>query len=196
MKEYLIVGLGNPGKNYEKTRHNIGFEIVKKYAKRNGSTFKEEVKFNGHIAQVCTDDARIYLLMPTTYMNRSGQSVLKCKNYFKIDLSKILVIMDDANIPFGEMRIKTDSGSGGHHGLDDIEQHLTKNYARLRIGVGKKEEDLASFVLKKFNNNEQKLLPDIIDRAIQGIDLWMEEGMDAAMNRINMRISKKQNEDL
>ncbi len=196
MKEYLIVGLGNPGKNYEKTRHNIGFEIVKKYAKKNAATFKEELKFKGLIAQICKRDARIHLLMPTTYMNRSGESVLKCKNYFKIDLSKILVIMDDANIPFGEMRIKTDSGSGGHHGLDDIEQYLSKNYARLRIGVGRKEEDLASFVLKKFNDNEQKLLSDIIDKAIQGIVLWMEEGMDAAMNRINMRISKKQNEDL
>ncbi|MBN2478592.1 MAG: aminoacyl-tRNA hydrolase [Parachlamydiales bacterium] len=191
MEKVLIVGLGNPGILYENTRHNIGFKVVKALAKKYKLEFKKDKKLKSKIAFGNILGYEVLLQLPLTYMNLSGNAVKAAKDYYKINLDKLLVVVDDADILFEEFKIKTDSGSGGHNGLKSIESSLnSQNYARLRVGIGKSENELKSHVLKRFTKEEKQKLDDIIDLAISFIEIWLEKGIDTAANKANIRLKK------
>ena len=187
--KYLIIGLGNIGKSYEKTRHNIGFEVVKAFAKKNDFSFKESKKLKGYIARGQVDNDDFILLMPTTFMNESGIAARLVKDYYKISLDNILVIVDDVAIPLGEFRLKKDSTSGGHNGLKSIESHFkSAEYARLRIGVGdKKRASLVAHVLGDFSKSEKDKINEVIEKAIEFILSWHNQGLDKTMMKSNIR---------
>ncbi len=186
---YLIVGLGNPGILYENTRHNIGFKAVKKFAKKHEFDFKREKKFKAKMAHGFINDKEIYLMLPQTYMNLSGDAVKLAKDYYKIDIKNILIVVDDADISFNQLRLKEDSGSGGHRGLDSIEKQLSSNaYPRLRIGIGREDEnDLKKYVLNRFSKDEKNQLDDLLEHVVDIISLWLKDGMKKAANVANIR---------
>jgi len=183
----LIVGLGNPGKTYDRTRHNIGFAAVEKFARKNGLEFKKQLKFKGALAAGKIGEDPLILLMPLTFMNLSGEAVELVMHYYQIDLSRLLILTDDVALPLGQLRIRINSGSGGHNGLKSIEECLqTNRYPRLRIGVGDRDEgDLADHVLARFSEEEEKLIPGVLDRAVQAVEIWLDKGLTSAMNFAN-----------
>ena len=187
---YLIVGLGNPGAAYEKTRHNVGFNIVKSFAAKQGMVFKHASHLIGDFAQ----RDKTFLLLPTTYMNSSGDAVRRCVDYFKVPLDHLMVVCDDVALPIGTMRMRTKGSSGGHNGLKSIEAHLnTEHYARLRVGVsGPQHEELVDYVLGKFSQEENKLIQDVAIKAIQALELWITVGIAAAMQASNARKVKEE----
>ena len=191
MSPYLIVGLGNPGLSYENTRHNVGFKVVKSLAKKYGLKFKDEKKFKAKVAKGNISGFEVYLLMPQTYMNESGVSVKKAKDYLKIDIKNILIVVDDADINFEEFRLKEDSTAAGHRGLKSIETHLnTKNYTRLRVGIGREKKALKTYVLDRFTKTEKEKLKEIVGKAISFIELYLEKGIKIAANKANVRLKK------
>src|ERR1700741_2983475 len=136
---FLIVGLGNPGAEYAKTRHNAGFLMVEKLAGRWKTGWTLEKKFNARVARAKHNDSRVLLCEPQTFMNSSGETVGALVGFYRLPLKQLLVAVDDADLPFGEIRLRPGGSSGGHHGLESIEQHLnTREFARLRIGIGRK----------------------------------------------------------
>jgi peptidyl-tRNA hydrolase, PTH1 family len=165
---FLFVGLGNPGSEYEKTRHNIGAYVVYNFALELGLTFKKESKVEGYIAKGSIEGRRVIFLLPTTYMNLSGTSVRKCMSYFDVEIDNLLILSDDTYIPFADLRIKLGGSAGGHNGLKDVENKLgTKDYPRLRIGIGEKtEEDLSDYVLARFTKKEQEQMDNIATGSI------------------------------
>ncbi len=177
-KTAFVVGLGNPGSQYEETRHNIGFKVLRAFAKKQGFVFRKALNGIGELAQGNIGESKVILLLPMTYMNTSGGPVRVFVDYFKLSIENILVVSDDIYLPFGSMRIKEKGSAGGHNGLKSIETHLnTQNYARLKVGVGEDfEGDLADHVLARFNPEEQKELPRIIENAVHAIYLWILEG--------------------
>ena len=189
----LIVGLGNPGLKYAKTRHNLGFMVVKAFAKKQGWSFKKERLFQGEIAHGEYGEEKIHLLLPTTYMNLSGSSVRKAVDNYEIsfeDTLSFLVVVDDVHTKFGKMRLRPKGGTGGHKGLLSLEQHLkSQDYPRLRMGVGPRdlpeeaEIVLERFVLSKFTSTECQQLPELIDRGVAIIETWMDQGIEQAMLR-------------
>ena len=187
---YLIAGLGNPGKSYERTRHNIGFMAAQEFARKHRFEFRKEAKFKSSLALGQIGSKRIILQMPLTYMNLSGEAVAEVIRYWKIDLAHFLVIVDDIAIPLGEIRLRINSGAGGHNGLKSIEEQLqTQSYARLRIGVGDRQQgDLASHVLGRFTEDEAKVVPSVLERSIQAIEIWLDEGITSAMNVANKNL--------
>jgi len=188
---FLLAGLGNPGKRYEKTRHNIGFAVVKHFAKKYNLKFQKSDKLKGYFAAGIIEDEKVMLLLPTTYMNESGKAIHKCMAYYKVDIDHLLVIVDDADIDFLQMRLKDNSGTGGHRGLESIEDYLkTPTYPRLRMGIGRGPDEkkaLASHVLGGFSSEEKKKMSSFLDRACSIILLWMKEGIQKAMNEANIR---------
>ena len=181
----LIVGLGNPGKSYVGTRHNIGFEIVDAIAEKLSFNFREKAKFKGLVAE----GESLVVLKPTTYMNLSGESVLATAKFFKISPSHIFVIVDDVDLPFGQIRLKINSGPGTHNGLKSIEDSLkTNRYPRLKIGVGNKAQgSLADYVLSRFLYEEEKEIPQIIEDAVEAIEVWLKLGITRAMDFTNRK---------
>jgi PTH1 family peptidyl-tRNA hydrolase len=179
----LVVGLGNPGAQYVRTRHNIGFRVVQALA----ATEKLETwrtKFNARVAQVPALD--VVLAMPLTYMNDSGAAVQPLAAFYKITPTEVLVVCDDINLPFGRLRLRRGGSDGGNNGLKDITNALgTQEYPRLRIGVGRNSIDAIGVVLGAFTGDEEKALPEAIDRAVAGITIFCLEGTDAAIALIN-----------
>lgn len=169
----LIVGLGNPGKKYAKTRHNVGFMIldhIQKTQKDDVSEFKKSSKFNAEIAEGRHGDDKILLAKPMTFMNDSGQSVQLIKQYYKIDPTDIIVVHDDKDIMIGEIKVHTDRGDAGHNGIKSIIEHIgTKKFTRIRVGVKNQNaramNDTAQFVLNKFSLFEKKVVRRIIEDA-------------------------------
>lgn len=187
MASFLIAGLGNPGKAYEKTRHNIGFRAVEEIARIKGLSLRRKLLLKAREAQGKVGENKLFLIEPETYMNLSGPLVSKWMKRHSIELERLLVIVDDVALPFGRIRLKSHSGSGGHNGLKSIEASLGTNaYARLRIGVGDRAEgDLSSHVLARFTPDEEKLVPTILERAAAVAEIWLTEGLTSAMNRAN-----------
>lgn len=187
--KYLIVGLGNPGKAYERTRHNIGFATVERLVRQHRLEFKKKLKFKGSVADGQIGDAPVVILMPLTFMNLSGEAVALAMRYLEIDLSRLLIVVDDVDLPLGQLRMRINSGAGTHNGLRSVEEHLqTDRYARLRIGVGDRAEgDLASHVLGRFSAEEEKLVPEILERAVQAIEIWLDKGLTRAMDFSNAK---------
>lgn len=184
----LVVGLGNPGKQYDRTRHNIGFAAVDRIAAKHGLVFKKSLKLQGNLAEGMICGKPSLLLKPQTFMNLSGDSVAAAMRYFSVELPHLLVIVDDVAIPMGQTRLRISSGSGGHNGLKSIEHVLhTNEYARLRLGVGDRQEgmDLASHVLGNFSQEEEKLLPALLERAADAVELFITNGLTRAMDFAN-----------
>lgn len=185
---FLIIGLGNPGKTYERTRHNIGFRVVKALAAQYGILFRPSlVRAKGSVGEGKIKEAKALLLLPLTYMNESGLSVRKCMDYYKIQKDHLIVVTDDVALPFGQLRIREKGRSGGHNGLKSIQAHLgTDEYVRMRFGVGDRlHGELSDYVLGTFNSEEEQELPQIVERATHFIEMWLLEGVEAAMQEAN-----------
>jgi peptidyl-tRNA hydrolase, PTH1 family len=183
----LIVGLGNPGRKYQNTRHNVGFEVLNLVAEgHSGGTAKE--KFEGRVAEVAVANRRALLLWPYTLMNRSGSSVGAAVEFYKLALDDVLIVADDFNLPLGKLRFRSEGSAGGQKGLADIIRRLgSEEISRLRIGIGPVPEawDAADFVLGKFTAAERKEIDEAIGRAADGVERWAADGIGRAMNQFN-----------
>jgi len=179
----LIVGLGNPGPTYARTRHNVGFRVVQMLASRHGIAAWRS-KCGARIAQAPELDA--VLAMPQTFMNDSGDCVAPLAVFFKIDPAHVLVICDDFNLDFGQLRMRRAGSDGGHNGLKSIVDALhTEEFPRLRVGVGRRGPDAVGFVLGMFSSEDEAELARIIDRAADGAEIFAHEGIDAAIAAVN-----------
>ena len=185
---HLIVGLGNPGADYAKTRHNAGFLLVEKLAAKWKTDWSSERKFVARIAKSERGGKRALLCEPQTFMNLSGETVGALINFYQLPLKQVLVAVDDADLPIGEIRLRKSGSSGGHHGLESIEQHLaTREFARLRIGIGRKDgaREITNFVLGKFDLAENAVLEKVLVRASDQVECWLDNGIEKAMNQFN-----------
>lgn len=193
-RDWLIVGLGNPGKRYEKTRHNIGFMVIAELARRLGCSWHEERRWPGRVAKGVTEEAAWHLLMPTTYMNHSGQAVRGYLDYFHIPLTQVLVVVDDIALDFGRMRLKEGGSAGGHNGLKSIEAHLgSQLYKRLRMGIGDRTHgELVDYVLAPFLPEEWDQLPVFLKRGVEVVLELPHKRFDQLMTAVN---SKQKTED-
>ncbi|HEX7578220.1 MAG TPA: aminoacyl-tRNA hydrolase [Verrucomicrobiae bacterium] len=195
---HLIVGLGNPGAEYAKTRHNAGFALVEKLAARWKADWKTERRFRARIARSERDGGRVLLCQPQTFMNLSGETVGALKAFYQLPLKRVLVAVDDADLPLGEIRLRAEGGSGGHHGLESIEQHLaTRGFARLRIGIGRADgaREITDYVLARFNADEAALMEKVLVRAAGQAECWLDDGVEMAMNRFNGAVDGSANEE-
>ena len=189
---HLIVGLGNPGADYAKTRHNAGFLLVEKLAEQWKANWTNERKFLARVARADCAGKKVLLAEPQTFMNLSGEAVGALVQYYQLPLAKILVVVDDADLPLGEIRLRPGGGTGGHHGLESVTQHLgAKEFARLRIGIGRKNEvrQITGHVLGKFGADESALLEKVLERAAAQLECWLNAGLQPAMNQFNGAIS-------
>lgn len=189
-QNWIIVGLGNPGKRYEVTRHNMGYLVVQALAHRHGWTFKEEKRFEAQVAKGRHGELTLYLVLPTTYMNESGRAVRRLLDYYKLSPDRVLVVSDDIDLPFGEMRLREMGSAGGHNGLKSVQKHLgTTYYPRLRMGIGKSEgrEVLTDYVLDPFSKVEGDQLPNILDKASSVVEKVWEEELTRVMTSVNTR---------
>lgn len=188
-KEFLIIGLGNPGSGYEKTRHNVGFRAVRQFAKRHGIELRKAARISAEIGHGTIEGRSVGLVLPLTYMNSSGQAVRECVKAFKVPLKQLMLVVDDIAFPVGDLRLKEGGSSGGHNGLKSIAEHLgTSEYPRLRLGVGSPGgQDLADYVLGKFEKAEEGLLPQVFDKAADVLDCWIREGIQSAMTKANTK---------
>ena len=182
----LIVGLGNPGKEYKDTRHNIGFMVVDKYAEKNNIT-KWSSKFDGMYLEFIHNGEKIILLKPLSFMNLSGNVVKKYVDYFKINIGDILVISDDLDLDVGVYRLRSCGSCGGHNGLKDIELKLgTQNYKRLKIGISNnKEIDTKDYVLGSLNKEEKEIISNVLDITNSILDDFLDKSFDELMNIYN-----------
>jgi PTH1 family peptidyl-tRNA hydrolase len=183
----LIVGLGNIGREYEHTRHNIGFEVIDEVARRANAHFRKG-KFKGEDVTVHIGGTRVLLLKPHTLMNLSGEAVVAAARFYKIAATSILVICDDIYLPLGKLRLRGKGGDGGHNGLWSIIHRLgSDTFARLRVGVGgaPAEMELANYVLSRFLAQEVPAIHEARDRAASAAESWVRDGIEGAMNRFN-----------
>lgn len=187
---YLIVGLGNPGQKYEKTRHNIGFWVVDELARRYnlsfGKTERKAVTADGLIRE-----KRVLLAKPQTYMNKSGEAVRALIDFYKIEPGDIIVVHDDMDIGLGELRLRMKGGSGGQNGLKNIIQHLgTQEFNRVRCGIGRPPGKMnpSSYVLKPFAGDDAITANLLVDRAADGVETWLTDGIELAMTRHNGQV--------
>jgi PTH1 family peptidyl-tRNA hydrolase len=186
---YLIAGLGNPGREYAGTRHNIGFMLVEKLASRWKAGWTLEKKFSSRLARHEADGKRVILCQPQTFMNASGEAVAGLRGFYQLPLTQILIAVDDADLPLGQIRMRADGSSGGHHGLESVEQRLgTRDYARLRLGIGRQEaagRQISNYVLGHFGAEERAAMDEVLNRAGQQVECWLNRGIKEAMNRFN-----------
>ncbi|HUB86814.1 MAG TPA: aminoacyl-tRNA hydrolase [Verrucomicrobiae bacterium] len=180
---FLIVGLGNPGAEYAKTRHNAGFLLVEKLAAKWKCDWANERKYRARIAKAERGDKRILLCEPQTFMNLSGESVGALANFYQLPLAKILVVADDADLPLGTIRLRAGGSSGGHHGLESVEQHLaSREFARLKLGIGREagSREITDYVLGRFDPAGNKLLEKVLERAANQVETWLDAGIKKA----------------
>lgn len=186
---YLIAGLGNPGRDYERTRHNAGFLVVEKLCEQLRGSWVAEKRFTARLARVNLGVSQVLLCEPLTFMNVSGEAVGKLISYFRIPLERFITVVDDADLPLGQIRLRPGGSSGGHHGLDSIESHLgSRDYARLRVGIGRTADgrrDIANHVLGKFGADEESVLGKVQDRCCRQLECWVTEGIGKAMSQFN-----------
>ena len=186
---FLIVGLGNPGGEYADTRHNAGFRAAETLAERWRVGWSLEKKFQARVARADLGERRVVLCEPQTYMNLSGEAVRAVLGFYRVPVARLLVLVDDADLPFGEIRLRGRGSSGGHHGLDSVAEHVgTTDYARLKIGIGQRRDgprQITGFVLSPFAGEEKKTLGKILARVADQAECWMAEGVERAMNKFN-----------
>ena len=183
----LIVGLGNPGRKYAGTRHNVGYETVAELARRHGMG-RAKSKFHGEVVEADLGGQKALLLSPVTYMNLSGTSVLAARDFYRLPMDELLVVCDDLNLPLGKMRFRAKGSAGGQKGLKDIIARLaTEDFCRLRIGVGAPPDnwDAADYVLSKFTRQEKPIIEDGISLAADAVIVWAQSGIQDCMNQYN-----------
>jgi peptidyl-tRNA hydrolase, PTH1 family len=188
----IVVGLGNPGKKYDNTRHNIGFAVIDALAAGPGVGRSQE-RFDSQVAEWIEDGEKVLLLKPETFMNLSGRAVRQAVDFYQVELANVLVICDDMSLPLGKLRFRARGTHGGHNGLRDIQNHLgTTEYARLRIGVGDPGErgDAVDHVLGRFRPSEKPAIEEAVQMAVQGVVLWVRQGIEKCMNQYNARKEK------
>jgi PTH1 family peptidyl-tRNA hydrolase len=183
----LIVGLGNPGKKYEGSRHNVGWEVLNLLARRHGAG-KPRTKFQGEIVEIQIGSEKVALLWPQTFMNNSGSSVQQARDFFKLNHTELIVVCDDFNLPLGQLRFRAKGSAGGQKGLQDVIRRLGgEDFPRLRIGIGTPPPnwDVADYVLSRFSEEERKEIHAAVTAASDALVLWIEKGLDVCMNRYN-----------
>jgi len=194
----LVVGLGNPGGDYARTRHNAGFLVVEDLAARARAAWSFEKKFNVRLARIEQAGQRLLLAEPQTYMNASGEAVAAVMDFYRVPIARLLVVVDDADLPFGELRMRPKGSSGGHHGLESIEQHLgSREFARVRVGIGRTADgrrEITNHVLGRFAPAEMKLLGKVVERAGSQVLCWAADGAEKAMNRFNGVVDSEKEE--
>ncbi len=178
----LVAGLGNPGREYARTRHNVGFLVADALARRTGSAFAHEPKWNADVARA----GEVTFMKPMTFMNLSGESVGDFCRFYKIEPEHALVILDDAALPLGRLRLRGSGSDGGHNGLESVLMHLgSERVPRLRIGIGGAKDSLVGHVLGKFSAEEQSILEQTVNRAADAVEFAQANGLEAAMNQFN-----------
>lgn len=195
----LIVGLGNPGEKYTKTRHNAGFLVVQKLARSWRAEWGAAKRFHSRLARVERNGLRVLLCQPQTFMNASGHAVSALVSFYRVPLLQLVVVVDDADLPLGEIRLRQRGSSGGHHGLESIEQHLaSREFARLRIGIGRKDgaREITDYVLGRFTKAEATLMEKVLTTAADQMECWLEAGIQKAMNQFNGVVADASNEEL
>ena len=187
----VVIGLGNPGKKYEKTRHNIGFIAVDNLRKKRNISDERE-KFQALVSEKNIDGEKVIFLKPQTFMNLSGNSVIEIVNFYKLDPKKdIIVIYDDMDLSFGDIRIREKGSSGGHNGIKSIISHIGEEFIRIKCGIGAKEKDAVEHVLGEFNQTEQKDLEEILEKIYNCvIEMLSVQNLDRIMQKYN---KKKEN---
>jgi len=181
----LFVGLGNPGSQYESTRHNIGFKVIDKLVDDSNARDISKTSFQGKLYR----SASSLFLKPTTFMNLSGKSLQTVKNFFKIELEDVIVIHDDIDLPFGAVRFKKGGGHGGHNGLRSIDSHITKEYLRVRIGVGKPEHksQVSDYVLHDFSEDEVQILDQLINHIAKACKAILCEELNEVKSKYSLK---------
>ena len=193
---YMIAGLGNTGKQYEATRHNMGFDVIDKLVEE-FNVPQAGVKFNAMYGKGRIGGEPVILMKPLSYMNLSGGPIRDMANYFKIDPeTELIVIYDDIDTEPGQLRVRKKGSAGGHNGIKSIIQQLgTQNFMRVRVGVGAKPKDwdLADYVLGRFDRDDRQLVEDAQDRACEAVEMILSDSVDAAMNKFNVSKKKAEN---
>ena len=184
----LIVGLGNPGTRYARSRHNVGFMIADRFARAHHLEFARR-RFNAQLAEGTVAGHRVMLAKPQTFMNSSGEAVGKLSAFFKIAPQNLLVIYDDLDLPLGKMRLRADGSSGGHHGMESIIARIrTSDFPRLRVGIGRPDPDAdIDHVLGVFDAAEYRAMDETLTRAVDAIAVWLADGIQTAMNQFNSK---------
>lgn len=186
---YLVAGLGNPGSEYARTRHNAGFMAVERFGKKFSAEWKEQARFHSRIARVEVGGRKAILCEPQTFMNASGEAVAAIAGFFKVPPDRMVVVVDDADLPFGQIRLRGEGSPGGHHGLESIEEHLgTRQYARLRVGIGRTDRglrEITGHVLGKFSSEEGAVLEKVLERCSSQIECYLTQGIQKAMSLFN-----------
>jgi PTH1 family peptidyl-tRNA hydrolase len=196
----LVVGLGNPGREYLATRHNIGFEVIDRVAEKLGWVARgdydraarskfESLMFDGSVQTSAGDFEKLVLLKPLTYMNLSGNAVQAAMAFYQLNPSDIMIVLDDLALPAGRLRLRAGGSSGGHNGLKDIERAIgTSDYPRLRVGIDPAPPQIPGkqYVLGRFTPEQRKLVDSAVDRATGAVLTWMDKGINTAMNQFNV----------
>ncbi len=188
---HLIAGLGNPGAEYAKTRHNAGFSLAGKLASRWKVDWRNERKFNARVARAERNGIRVLLCQPRTFMNASGEAVKAVMGFYQLPPEQLLVAVDDADLPLGEIRLRAGGSSGGHHGLESVGQHLgTQAFARLRLGIGRKDgaREITDYVLDRFDAAEAAVMEKVLGRAADQAECWLADGIEMAMSQFNGKV--------
>jgi PTH1 family peptidyl-tRNA hydrolase len=182
---WLIVGLGNPGQKYANTRHNAGFFVVDELARRFGAP-ESRKRFRGELSEVRRGDRRIVLVQPHTFMNDSGVTVREAVQWYKTPLDQVLIVLDDLDLPFGDLRVRARGSAGGHNGMKSIIQLMgSQDIPRLRVGIGRGRSATISHVLSRFAPDEEADLPLVVSKAADMVELWLAKGVIEAMNVAN-----------
>jgi PTH1 family peptidyl-tRNA hydrolase len=184
----LIVGLGNPGRKYVRTRHNAGFRLLEILGRRWRADWMEQKKFKARLAWAEREGRKLLLCQPQTFMNLSGEAVGALVNFYHASKERMLVAVDDADLPLGKIRLRGGGSSGGHHGLESLEQHLgSREFARLRIGIGRESDarEITDYVLSEFSPAEADLFEKALTRAADQVECWLDEGLGKAMSLFN-----------
>ncbi|MEU0499597.1 aminoacyl-tRNA hydrolase [Nocardia sp. CA-107356] len=184
----LVVGLGNPGPEYERTRHNIGFLVADVLAQRVGGRFAVHKKSGADLLQARLDGRQVLIAKPRSFMNLSGRPVAALAKFFSVPPTEVIVVHDELDLPFGQVRLKRGGGEGGHNGLRSVSSALTtKDYLRTRIGIGRPpgRQDPADYVLKPFSSAERKEVPVIVEQAADAVELLLRVGLEPAQNQLH-----------
>ncbi len=189
----MVVGLGNPGGEYAGTRHNVGFDVVDRLASRWEPGGTPRVRSGARVLSTALRGERCLLVWPQQFMNRSGQPVASLLHYYKVPLDRLVVVHDDMDLPFGTIRCKRGGGAAGHNGLRDLDRHVGKAYARVRVGIGRPPAgwEGARFVLARWTPEQRDALDGIVDRAADAAETIVLDGLETAMNRFNARPSRR-----
>ena len=186
--DYIVVGLGNPGREYENTRHNCGFDAIDKIADKYGCDMKK-LRFKSLTGECRIAGAKCLLMKPSTFMNLSGQAVVQAMNFYKVEPEQVIVIFDDISLDVGKMRIRQKGSDGGHNGMKNIIYLCgSDKFPRVKLGVGKKphpEYDLKDWVLGKFSQSDRKLIEEVLDNAVEAVELMVADRTSDAMQKFN-----------